>query len=513
MRQRAILILVVLLMVAGALGACGPAARTERSAGATVAPAVSGGTTTTPLGPRATETPESGPTAPVGRDNTSQDSLGDPYYAHLGNGGYDVQHYALDLQVDPTTNVVAGSVMITAQATASLPEFNLDFQTLEVQEVAVQNAPATYRRSQRELTIVPASPVAHGATFTTTIHYRGQPVPVASPSAGFGMGWNNVNGYIFVVSEPEGASGWFPANDHPRDKATYSFRITVPEPYVVAANGLLRETTDNGETTTFHWETTSPMASYLATVHIGRFAVATEEGPDGLPIRNYFAQELPPAADEPFERTAEMIDFFSSRFGPYPFEAYGVVVPNVRLGFALETQTLSVFGSEMAGSGNPASATRRELVAAHELAHQWFGNSVSVENWQDIWLNEGFATFAEWLWQEQTAGRPAYNDVVRRTYEAVQRRQLPPPGTPPAGDLFNQSVYQRGGLTVAALRAQVGDAAFFRILQTYTQHYRYGNASTAEFIALAEAVSGQELDALFTAWLYDPQLPRLPALS
>jgi aminopeptidase N len=227
-----------------------------------------------------------------------------------------------------------------------------------------------------------------------------------SLSANMPMGWNNVNGYVFVVSEPVGASGWFPANAHPRDKATHSFRITVPEPYVAAANGLLRATTDNGETRTFDWETTSPMASYLATVNIGYFAVATEEGPDGLPIRNYFSEELPPTADDPFERTAEMIALFSSHFGPYPFEAYGVVVPNVRLGFALETQTLSVFGADMAAGGEE-NRTGRELVAAHEQqlshdppltcqpdCHCW--RSLSIALWYAPsamldWMREGYA--------------------------------------------------------------------------------------------------------------------------
>jgi aminopeptidase N len=251
------------------------------------------------------------------------------------------------------------------------------------------------------------------------------------------------------------------------------------------------------------------MASYLATVNIGDFVRTDESGPRGLPIRNYFPRAIAGTAAPVFAPTAEMLDYFEGLFGPYPFEAYGVVVPDEELGFALETQTLSVFGRDIA----TARPDRAERIVAHELVHQWFGNSVSVYNWQDIWLNEGFATLGEWLWTEHTDGKTAADAAIRGTYESFLRRQAPPPGRPPADDLFNQSVYGRGGLTLVALRLHVGDEAFFNILRTYAGRFRYSNASTADFIAVAEEVTGSNLDALFQDWLYNQELPAIPALN
>jgi aminopeptidase N len=245
------------------------------------------------------------------------------------------------------------------------------------------------------------------------------------------------------------------------------------------------------------------------TINIGRFVTQEQTGPNGLPIRNYFPPEIATAAEKTFGRTGQMIDYFDDLFGPYPFEAYGVAVVDKDLGYALETQTLSLFGRDIARAG-PA---RAETVVAHELSHQWFGDSVSVENWQDIWLNEGFATYAEWLWQEHMRGGKARDESVRQTYDFLKTRQAPPPGKPPANDLFNAGVYGRGALTLHALRLRVGDELFFRILRAYTDRYRYGNASTADFIAVAEDVGKQDLAAFFDGWLNAEKLPAIAELG
>ncbi|HUP27693.1 MAG TPA: M1 family metallopeptidase, partial [Chloroflexia bacterium] len=276
-------------------------------------------------------------------------------------------------------------------------------------------------------------------------------------------------------------------------------------PYVVAANGLLREKTDQGGKTTFVWETSNPVASYLVTVNIARFEVQEAQGPDGLPIRNYFPAAVPQETRNKFASTGDQIAYFNSVFGPYPFEAYGVVLADLDLGFALETQTLSLFGRSI---GTKRAAA--EEVTAHELAHQWFGDSVSLQTWKDIWLNEGFATYAQYLWLEHQQGKQAFEDQMRGVYGYVKDNDFPPPGNPPPDDLFNQGVYVRGALTLHALRKEVGDEVFFRTLRTYTGRYKYGNASTADFIAVAEEVSGKQLDDLFQAWLYSTELPAMP---
>jgi aminopeptidase N len=440
---------------------------------------------------------------------TASDGLGDPFYPQLGNGGYDALHYTLDLVVDMRTGAISGTVALAARATADLPAFNLDFQGLTVRAVAVDSQPANYRSADHELTIAPAVPIRSGAMFTATVSYAGVPQVVTDRAIPIPLGWMRYEGGVYVASEPSGAAAWYPVNDHPRDKATYTFRITVAKPYVVAANGLLQQTRDNGDTRTYVWEAANPLASYLVTVNIAEFVEQTGQGPDGLPIRNFFPSVVAANAGRVFAPTVEMIDYFDDLFGPFPFEAYGVVVADRNLGYALETQTLSLFGRDVA-SADPASV---QTIVAHELAHQWFGDSVSVANWQDIWLNEGFASYAEWLWIEHIAGASARDEAIRGAYRDLARQSPPPPGAPPRDDLFNNGVYRRGGLTLHALRLRVGDKAFFTILRTYAERYRYGNASTADFIAVAEEIGGRDLGALFDGWLYAKQLPELPEMG
>ena len=459
------------------------------------------------------------------------DGLGDPYYPQLGNGGYDAQHYAVKLLVDMVTNRITGTMTMRAVATQDLSAFNLDFSSLTISQVSFDGEPAHYEETQRELgsgqtrelTIFPIEGLRDGEVFTLSVSYSGIPRPIRSEAAPFPVGWTRYESGVYVASEPDGAASWYPVNDHPLDKATYSFEITVPEPYVVAANGLLREVVDHGETSTFVWEASDPLPSYLATVNIAEYVIFREEGPNGLPIRNFFPATLAEDAVYDFGRTAEMIKLFSDLFGPYPFEAYGAATIG-DAPFALETQTLSIFGEGVI-SGQRDS----ERIVAHELAHQWFGDSVSPTHWEDIWLNEGFATYAEFLWLEHSEGKEVSDTRLRALFDVVSgnqwedesleeirdrlAREIPPPGVPPTDDLFNRGVYFRGGMTLHALRVRVGDEAFFDTLRTFHERYRHGNASTADFIGVAEQVSGQDLDAFFAGWLYALQVPDIPEMG
>jgi aminopeptidase N len=244
------------------------------------------------------------------------------------------------------------------------------------------------------------------------------------------------------------------------------------------------------------------MASYLATVAIYPFETSVQEGPAGLPILNFVAGELPDVARAALERTPEMIEFLEARIGPYPFESYGAIV--VDLPFSLETQSRSVL------SRGHLFAPREEVVM-HEVAHQWFGNSVSLEQWQDIWLNEGFATYLSWLWAEESRGAETFDQVVRSSYQPTLLSL--PPGAPTADTLFHPTVYVRGALTLHALRLHVGDEDFDEILRTYYQRYRDSNVTTADFIAIAEEISGQSLDDFFQEWLYTTGLPPIPEMG
>ena len=435
------------------------------------------------------------------------EGIGDPYYSQLGNSGYDALHYTLELLIDPVRNTLSGDCTMEAQATQPLKAFNLDFSGLIIEQVTVNGMAAKYRRDGHELTITPARPLSDGDVFTVAVSYSG--TPEASPSVGtwWSSGWHhNEDNDVFVSSEISGSANWYPVNDHPLDKASYSFRITVPKPYVVAANGLLQQEMDNGNTVTYIWEAVEPMASYVAAVNIAEYVIQTEQGPDGVMIRNYLPPNFPEASKVGINQTADMLTFFSERFGPYPFKAYGIVIVDFPENpAAMETQTLSQHEED------ESLFSLSEYVIAHELAHQWFGNSVSLENWQDIWLKEGAATYAGWLWIEHKE-EGSLDTKVRRVYpfEAFSPN---PPGNPPPTNLYTDTIYDRGALTFHALRLRVGDDVFFQILRTYTERFRYGNASTADFIAVAEEVSGQDLGEFFDAWLYATKIPPIPEMD
>lgn len=447
------------------------------------------------------------------QDQQGAPGIGDDYFPELGNGGYDAQHYTLDLAWDDETNNLSGTTTINASATQDLTTFNLDFLGFDISEITVNGQSAEFNRDGRELTITPSETLESGAEFTTAVSYSGVPGEgVPNYYDVFARGWNRYQGGVYVASEPNGAAYWYPVNDHPLDKATYTLTITVPKPYVVAANGLLKDMVEAGDTVTYTWEAENPIASYLVTVNIGDFVVEQAKGPNGLPIRNYFPQSLFQQGILTFKPTSDMIQFFSDTFGPYPFDAYGVVVADTRLGFALETQTMTLFGRDAVLNGS-----RSEDVIAHELSHQWFGDSVSLAEWKDIWLNEGFATYAAALWYEHTSGANALDDYMRGIYFALANPlsswRFVAPGNPPKDDLFNSGVYVRGAWVLHALRLKVGDETFFNILRAYYDRFKYGNATTADFISVAEELSGQHLDDFFDGWLYAKTVPDVPELD
>ncbi|MCL1692397.1 MAG: M1 family metallopeptidase [Actinomycetia bacterium] len=429
--------------------------------------------------------------------------VGDVYYPGLGNGGYDVQHYGLELTYDADGSVEADAA-ITAVATQNLSGFNLDFVGWEIDELTVDGSEVTFLRDGDELVITHRIP--SGEHFKIELSYGGTPQPMQSAAIPIAIGWlAGPEGEQFVVAEPDAAHSWFPSNDHPTDKATFTFSITVPAGFMGAANGELTDVISSETTTTYHWSMDAPMAPYLATVVIGDgWELVEDPGSTetaGLQIRNMLPADLVGDAPVALAQTGEMINVLEEAFGPYPFDQYGIAVVD---GFqhALENQTLSLFGRTM------VEAPFFEYVHVHELAHQWFGNSVSVAQWSDIWLNEGFATFAELLWIEHLFGAEAYREEVANRTEVTRIAEYGPPATPPPNDLFNGSVYQRGALVLVALREEIGDDAFFATLRTYAERYADGNATTDNFIAVAEETSGHDLTDLFATWLYGQELPR-----
>ena len=473
----------------------------------TTRPQVTQSTTSEPAG---TQPPITGPVS-TAQAATGSPGAGDPYFPSSGNGGYDVQSYEVSLDIDPASGRIAGTDVITATAAQDLAAFYLDLLGLDVSAVQVDGKTASYERNGQELKITSPASLAQGNGFTVAVSYSG--VPTGLSSKLFAMGWQKVGGTIFTLDEPQGAATWFPVNDTPADKATYTFHLTVPEPYVATANGVLVDTQPKGTGRTFTWKMDRPMASYLAAVDVGKFSAETSTSAGGVTVRNYFATDVATAAHDAFSRTGEVIDYFASLFGPYPFAAYGVVVPDADTGAAMENQTLSLFGRDVV-TKRMADPTAGPMFLSHELAHQWFGDSVTIKHWDDIWLNEGFATYASWLWLEHAQGRQALEGRVKLSQQGLSKSAEPPPGRLGASDMFGSNVYYRGALTLHALRLTVGDASFFRILRTWADRYKYGNADTADFIAVAKEEAPQvpaaNLDALFDAWLYQPELPALP---
>ena len=451
-----------------------------------------------------TTTTTSANTAP--RSTVGAAGIGDEYYPTLGNGGYDVDHYDLDLFYDPDDNLLDAAVIITAIATQDLTAFNLDFTGFDIVDLRVGDLPARFERNGGELTITPDVPIASGDRFDITIAYAGNPTAASSPAFDrVAIGWREgPEGEQYIVAEPDAAHTWFPSNDHPLDKATFSFLVTVPDGYAVGATGEflgIESGQQIGETLSYAWEMSTPMAPYLATIVIGEGyqlvedPVSTEAA--GIPVRNFLPADLVANPPDSLDDTGEMLTVLEEAFGPYPFDRYGITVVG---GYpaALENQTFSVFGRVM------VDAPFFEFVLVHELAHQWFGNSVSVAQWSDIWLNEGFATYSELLWIEHRQGPAVYDRVLADRRRAASTADYPPPGLPPPTDLFNGGVYQLGGLLLADLRDEIGDEAFFTLLRTYAAEFADGNVTTAEFIALAEDISGQDLEEFFRVRLFEP---------
>jgi aminopeptidase N len=423
--------------------------------------------------------------------------VGDAYFPLAGNGGYDVKHYSLDIRYDPATKAFAGETEIEARALASLSRFNLDLRGFTVRSVKVDGRSASFSRDGQELTVTPRGKLSRGERFTVTVKYdgtTGQPVD----NTGAFYGWVSYDDGAFVANEPEGASTWYPVNDHPTDKATYDFRIAVPEGKAAVANGELVSRRTHKGWTTFVWRATDPMASYLSTAAVGDYDLRFSKGPNGLPIIDAVDRDLGPEADDGLARTSEMIAYFSGIFGRYPFTSYGAIIDDDEdAGYALETQTRPIY------SGPPDEST-----VAHELAHQWFGNSVSPELWKEIWLNEGFATYAEWLWEEHAGGQTAQaqfdTQFARAATSSFWRIVVADPG---ALNLFASAIYNRGAMTLHALRGKIGDRAFFGTLKAWYILYRNGTAGTADFIRIAELASRQDLDPFFQTWVYTPSKP------
>lgn len=453
--------------------------------------------------------PSTTPTPTDPADSTNPDGIGDPYFPQAGNRGVDLLTAELTLDwTPPLTRTGGGHLEAVADLTVAITEnrqgVQLDLVGLEVRGARLNDIEAPFEQRNGELFIATDQALAAGSHHRVVIIYSGNPEAIKDPSGfGVGIGWVAAKaGGVYVASEPVGAPSWFPTNDHPTDKARYRLAITVPDSYQVIGTGVATgpEPGTRAGSSTWRLQPRDPVAAYLLSVAIGSFdLVDTPSGRTAVPLRSAVPKGRGEELAGDLEPLGAMIDFFSGRFGPYPFEVYGVVVVDEPLGYALENQTLSLFGTDNVGSQD---------IMAHELAHQWFGNSVSVARWSDIWLNEGFATYASWLWDESIGSD--INDRARVVARELKRTESGPIGNPGVGDLFGTAVYERGALTLHALRRTVGDEVFFEILGSWARRFHHGSATTRDFVALSSAVAGIPLQDFFDRWLFDPVMPPLP---
>ena len=432
------------------------------------------------------------------RPTAGSDGGGDSYYPQDGNGGYDVADYNLEVGYDPATRQLTGSERITARATQALSSFNLDLKGLTVDSVKVNGLAAAFTRTgDHELEITPKLPLWRWQQFSVEIAYHGIPAPIQDPLLG-DTGWQYTNtGATFVAGEPKSATTWYPVNDTPRDKATFHLAITVPDEWGVIANGRERPSVKAPGGTTHVWAEETPIVPYMTTVAIDKWTFDRQRRSDGTPIISAFAPGLPDTTKQAEARLPEILDFLESKFGPYPIDAAGGIFLNAGIIFSLETMSRPIFSGSMGGV---------VTVIVHENAHQWYGDSVAVTSWKDVCLNECFATYAEWLWEQAKAGvdlNARYATAVKNASTEFWNGKLYDMGP---GNEFTY-VYSKGPVMLHALRNYIGQDSFDRVLRTWPSLHRDGNATMQQFQRLTETIAHRDLAGFFNAWIYGTGKP------
>lgn len=423
----------------------------------------------------------------------------DPYLPAHGNGGYRVEHCDLDIDYRLAANRLTGRAVLTAVADAPLSRFSLDLAAFRVPRVLVDGERAKFTLRSGKLHVTPARPVAE--RFTVEVRYVGNPAPVTSRWGD--VGWDELTDGALVASQPIGAPSWFPCNDHPSDKATYRIAVTTAAPYTVAATGVLTARHRSAGTRTWVFERAEPTASYLVSVQIGRYdEVVLSPGP--VPQKALLPARLRKNAARDLGRHPAIMTMLQDFFGPYPFADYQLVVTDDELDDPIEAQGMSIFGS------NHLDGRRtHERLVVHELAHQWFGNSLTIADWRHIWLNEGFATYAEWLWSEATGSRATAAHAWQWHARVAAKPADLVLADPGLARMFDERIYKRGALTLHALRGRIGDERFFALLRDWAARHRHATVTTAQFVELAGRHADADLSAFFTAWLYRPALPAI----
>ncbi|MFF2848607.1 M1 family metallopeptidase [Streptomyces sp. NPDC058001] len=445
------------------------------------------------------------PAAPLG--------VGDRLFPHLGNPGYDVTSYDLSFTYPGVNDKpMAAVTVIDARATARLESLNLDFSHGKVGSIDVNGAPARFTTADEDLVVTPSRPVPVGGHLRIVVRHTSDP----RPAKGTDSGWVPTKDGLAMANQADAAHRVFPCNDHPSDKADFTFRITTPKSLTAVANGLPVATDRRASATTWTYRTRHPMATELAQVSIGKSTVVHRAGPRGLPLRDVVPTKDRKVLEPWLRKTPDQIAWMEGKVGRYPFETYGLVIAEASTGFELETQTLSLFERELFVRPEIPS-WYVDAIMVHELAHQWFGDSVSPRTWSDLWLNEGHATWYEALYADEK-GHYALDKRMKDAYgrsDAWRAAGGPPAHIkgPEAGQkisIFRPVVYDGSALVLYALRQEIGRPAFERLERAWVSTYRDDTATTGDFVDLASATAGRDLSGFFDAWLYGAKTPAMP---
>jgi aminopeptidase N len=495
MRRAAVLAAAVLLA-----GCAGPGVTTDSAVDVT--------STTTTTEPAPSTTTAAATTAPTGTAavDPSQPSLGvgDRLYPDLGSADLDVQSYDVDLRYDVPAARIDATVTIATTVRRRLDVIALDARQLTVDAVTVDGATASFRQTATELLVDAPATLQPGPAVAIAVTYHDDQHGAIDDQLG-ARGWYPTATGSYVLDEPDGARNWLPSNDTPSDKATWRFELTVPAGVTAVANGDLVEQRPGPGATTWVWEERAPMATYQVQVLTGDYAIV--DGGSAGATGTIELTNVAPRADvgrlQPyFDRTAEQLAYFEELFGPYPFDGYGIAITDSPPGLAMESLGRSMFSR---GDFPGQVSERTEMFQSHELAHQWFGDAVTPAGWEDLWLNESFASYAQWLWLDHS-GRI---DLERTASGVLAARQVPgePTAAPSRENLFGFERYDGGAVVLHALRREVGDDAFFAILRRWVADNAGTSRTTADFIAVSSAVSGRDLGPFFQTWLDAPSLP------
>ncbi|SDM35109.1 Peptidase family M1 [Streptomyces sp. cf386] len=442
------------------------------------------------------------------------ETLGDPVFPDLGNDGYRVTSYHLDFAYDATTRLVDATATLKICTTQALTRLSLDALGLDIRAVRVGGRTATFEQVDEKLRITPARTLPAKAWVTVRVEYSADPRRDLAHT-----GWVDTPDGFAVCCQPNSAHTVFPCNDHPSDKADFSFRLTVPSGLRGVATGLLvRTETLSGDRTAYTYRSREPMATELVQITVGDYVVKDRQGPHGLPLRDVVPTARAAALEPALALTPGIVEWLEARLGAYPFETYGLLPcnsddPNAFDFTGLETQTLTIY--------KPNFLLQEEKKIGshmmHELVHSYFGNSVSPATWADLWINEGHADFYGLLYRYErgwadSLGLTTMEARMKDTYARGDqwRHDSGPVAAPNAVNLFDSQRYLGGVLVLYALRNLVGEAAFNALERAFLARYRNSSATTEDYIAVASEVSGQDVSGFLRDWLYGTKTPRMP---